>query len=108
MPNIVDFNSLTARGSFGIKVPQWKPLTIEYGYGYINNLMQWYWRVQGTTHTFRMSYAEIMEITNGKYDEHVQEFLEGFRKEYLGWAYGGFTEKWMREYHEQYKNLIEL
>jgi hypothetical protein len=108
MPFVQDFNELFARGSFPLSVPKWRPLVIEYGYGYIQNVANWYWRIQGTAHAFRMPYAEIMQQTNGKYDEHIHEFLQGFREDYLGWAYGGFKEPWMREYHEEYKNFIEL
>lgn len=108
MAYVRDFDELTARGSFNVRVPKWVPLTIEYGYGYNDRQYNWYWRVQGTVQTFRMPYADIMHLTSGNYEKHVQEFLEDFREEYLSWAYGGFTEPWMREYHEQYKNLIEL
>ncbi len=108
MPFVKDFEELTGRGSFNLAVPKWYPLTIEYGYGYINNMFAWYWKIQGTKHTFWQPYAEIMELTGGIYDEHVKTFLEGFRKEYLEWAYAGFPEEWMREYHNEYKNFIEL
>ena len=108
MPFVKDFNELSGRGSFELKVTGWKPLTIEYGYAYLNNLLNWYWRIQGTEHTFWMPYHEIMQQTGGIYDKHIQTFLEGFRTEYLGWAYSGFTEKWMRDYHEQYKHFIQL
>jgi len=108
MPFVKDFETLTGRGSFQLSVPKWKPLTIEYGYGYINNLYAWYWRIAGTTHTFWHPYGEIMLQTNGRYNEHIQEFLQSFRGEYLEWAYSGFPEQWMRDYHEQYKNFIEL
>lgn len=108
MPNNVDFTGLFSLNSFKVKVPYWKPLVIEYGYGYIQRALHMYWRVQGTTHTFRMSYIELMNTTNGDYEKHIQEFLESFRKEYLDWAFKGFKEPWMVEYHEQYKNFIEL
>jgi len=108
MPFIKDFDELTGRGSFDLKMDGWADVTIEYGYGYINNLLNWYWRIKGTKHAFWRPYHEMMQETNGVYDEHVKAFLENFREEYLGWAYAGFPEPWMREYHEQYKHLIRL
>lgn len=109
MPNIKDFSELTGRGTFEVEVNKWKnPLTIEYGYGYINSLMFFFWRVEGTTHTFRISYYELMLDCQGDYEKHVKEFLPQFRQEYLGWIYGGLQADWMREYHEQYKNFVEF
>jgi uncharacterized protein YbcI len=49
-----------------------------------------------------------MELTQGNYDEHISEFLSEFRKEYLGWATNGFQAEWMRDYHQEYRNFIQL
>jgi hypothetical protein len=108
MPFVKDFSSLIARSEFSLDVPKWKPLTIEYGYEYINEVLAFYWRVKGTTHTFWAFYHQVAQDANGKHDEHIKTILETFRTDYLGWLFSGLTESWMREYHEQYKNFIEL
>jgi hypothetical protein len=108
MPFVKDFSSLIARSEFSLEVPKWKPLTIEYGYEYINEVLAFYWRVKGTTHTFWAFYHQVAQDANGKQDEHIKTILETFRTDYLGWLFSGLTESWMREYHEQYKNFIEL
>lgn len=108
MPYIKDFSTLIGRGEFSLEVPKWKPLSIEYGYEYINEILQFYWRIKGTTHTFRGLYHQIIQQSHGKYDEYIKIVLQEFRTEYIQWLYSGLQQAWMREYHEQYKNLIEL
>jgi hypothetical protein len=108
MPYIKDFSALRGRGSFELEVPRWTDLTIEYGYDYISNQMYLYWRLLGTKHTFKISYYDMVNMGHEKIEEYIAQFLRNFRLEYLGWAAGGFTEEWMREYHEEYKHFIEL
>jgi hypothetical protein len=108
MPFIKDFSTLTGRGSFDTEISKWSPLSIEYGYEYISTALYFFWRIKGTSHTFRIGYLELMEQTGGDYEKHISSFLKEFRKEYLGWAATGFSEPWMREYHNEYKNFIEL
>ncbi len=109
MPFVKDFSTLTGRGTFDVDVPKWSsPLTIEYGYEYISTMLYFFWRLKGTSHTFRIDYMQLMQLTEGNYEAHISDFLKSFRQEYLGWAATGFSETWMREYHEQYKNFIEL
>lgn len=109
MPNIKDFSTLAGRGSLQIEVPGWREqLTIEFGYADVGRASYLYWRIQETTHTFMISYYDIMKETQGQYNEHFIWFLQSFRKDYISWIYGGLKEDWMREYHEQYKYLVEL
>lgn len=108
MPFVKDFTLLRGRGEFDVTVSKWTPIAIEYGYDYISTLLYLFWRIKGTSHTFRISYPEVMQMTGGDYEKHISEFLKKFRLEYLGWANAGFTESWMREYHEEYKNFIEF
>jgi len=108
MPFIKDFSTLTGKGSFDIDVPKWSPITIEYGYEYMSVMLYFFWRIKGTSHTFKISYTDLMELTRGDYEKHISEFLSEFRNEYLGWAADGFQADWMRDYHQQYRNLIEL
>ena len=109
MPFAKDFSTLTGRGTLDVDVPKWSsPLTVEYGYEHISKMLYFFWRVKGTHHTFRIDYPQLMQLTEGNYEEHISDFLKNFRQEYLGWASTGFREPWMREYHEQYKRFIEL
>ena len=108
MPYVKDFSQLTGKGSFGMEVPNWVPLTIEYGYDRISLATYFFWRISGTQHTFRINYNDLMTETNVNLEEHISTFLKGFRNDYLTWARDGFSVDWMREYHREYRNFIEL
>jgi hypothetical protein len=109
MPFVKDFSTLRGRGTIELEVPKWSsPLYVEYGYDYISTQLYFFWRVQGTSHTFRLAYPDLMQLSGGDYEKHIAGFLKDFRLEYLGWVNAGFSEPWMREYHEEYKNFIEF
>lgn len=108
MPNRQDFSNLYGKGEIPVKPNGWTPLTIDFAYGYVGNLPNFYWRVKGTEHTFRIPVNQLNELSKGDYERHIKEFLESFRQEYLGWAGGGFQEEWMREYHREYRNCIQI
>lgn len=109
MPFNKDFSTLTGKGVLALSIYKWKnPINIEYGYERISNQLYFFWRIMGTTHTFKIDYPQLMQLTNGDYEKHISEFLEKFRQDYLEWAASGFSEPWMREYHQQYKQFIEI
>jgi hypothetical protein len=109
MPFVKDFSTLRGRGTIELEVPKWSsPLYIEYGYDYISAQLYFFWRVQGTSHTFRIGYLELMELSNGDYEKHIFGFLKSFRIEYLSWINSGLKEQWMQEYYQEYKNFIEF
>jgi len=109
MPFVKDFSTLEGTGTFDIIVPKWKsPLIIEYGYEYVNRVLFFFWRVQGTRHTFKISTIDVLHLADNDYEGHIQTFLEDFRVEYLGWIYQGLPETWMQEYHEEYKHFVEF
>jgi hypothetical protein len=108
MPFYKDFNELWGRGELKVTPRKWKPLIIEYGYGYVGTLINMFWRVKGTRHTFRIPVNILNEHSQGNYEKHIEEFLEIFRNEFLEWVASGLTEEWMREYHAEYKNYIEF
>jgi len=108
MPFHKNFAELWGHGELKVRPKKWKPLTIEYGYGYVGSLINMFWRVQGTKHTFRIPVNQLNEYSQGNYEKHVEEFLAIFREDYLTWAAQGFSEEWMREYHKEYRNHIEL
>ena len=108
MPYRKDFSTLWGRGELKISPEKWTPLIIEYGYANVGTLINMFWRVKETNHTFRIPITQLNEISKGDYESHIENFLEIFREDYLSWAAQGFSEKWMREYHEEYKNHIIL
>ena len=59
-----------------------------------------------------LSRTDITPIIKQHVEENMgvfrKDILEKFRSDYLGWLFSGLQEDWMREYHEQYKNFIEL
>lgn len=108
MPFHQDFSELYGRGELEVRPLGWTDLTIEYGYGYISQQLNFYWRVKGTEHTFRIALQLLNEHSKGKYEEHIEYVLENFRQEYLSWAAQGFQADWMVEYHREYRNFIEI
>ncbi len=108
MPFRKDFKELWGHGELNVKPDKWTPLIIEYGYGYVGTLINMFWRVKGTSHTFRIPINQLNEISKGDYENHIEEFLKIFREDYLTWAAQGFSEEWMREYHREYRNHIIL
>lgn len=108
MPYHKDFSTLFAKGELKVQPEGWKSLEVEYGYEYIGPIPNFFWRIKGTQHTFRIGVAELNQISKGDYANHVKEFLENFRKDYLGWATEGFPTEWMREYHYEYRNYMYL
>jgi hypothetical protein len=108
MPFRKNFKELWGHGELSVKPEKWTPLTVEYGYGYVGTLINMFWRVKGTSHTFRIPVNQLNEISKGDYENHIEEFLKIFREDYLTWAGQGFSEEWMREYHREYRNHIIL
>lgn len=108
MPNFKDFGDLWGKSELSVTPHKWKPIKIEYGYSYVGTLINMFWRVKGTRHTFRIPVNQLNEHSQGNYEKHIEEFLEIFRNEYLSWVAQGLSEEWMREYHNEYKNCIEL
>ena len=108
MPFHKDFNELWGQGEMKVAPKKWKPLTVEYGYGYVGTLINMFWRVKGTKHTFRVPLNQLNEVSKGDYENHIEQFLEVFREDYLSWVAQGLSEEWMRDYHREYRNIIEL
>ena len=109
MPNIIDWDEVLLRDEFEISPDKWlSQIIIEHGYRNYNGVYEFCWKLQDTSHTFTIPFGDLNEISNGDIPGHIQSFLEGFRKDWLGWVYGGLKEPWQREYYEQYKQYIEL
>ena len=108
MPFNKDFEELWGRGELQVHPKKWKSATIEYGYGYVGTLLNMFWRVKDTKHTFRIPVNQLNLHSQGDYEKHVESFLEIFREDYLSWVAQGLSEEWMRDYHREYRNYIEL
>jgi hypothetical protein len=108
MPFHYDFSKLYGHGELKTQPNGWTELIIEYGYGRIASQPNFYWRVKGSQHTFRIPLVILNEQSKGKYEEHIRYVLENFRLEYLSWAAQGFPQEWMVEYHREYRNFIEI
>jgi hypothetical protein len=108
MPFHQDFSELYSIGEINVHPYGWKKLVIEYGYGYVGDVQNFFWRVKETRHTFRIPLVTLNEMSKGNYEEHIQYVLENFRQEYLSWAAQGFPVEWMVEYHHEYKNFLEI
>jgi hypothetical protein len=108
MPFHKDFGDLWGKNELLVHPKKWEKLTVEYGYGYVGSLVNMFWRVKGTKHTFRIPVSDLNNLSKGNYEKHIEEFLELFRDDYLGWIAQGLTEQWMEEYHREYGKFIEL
>jgi hypothetical protein len=108
MPFHQDFGELYGKSEMTAKPYGWIPLTIEYGYKDIARQKNFFWRVKGTQHTFRIPLASLNEFSHGNYEHHIEYVLENFRQEYLSWAAQGFSADWMVEYHQEYRNYLEI
>lgn len=114
MPFIYDFSkSIVPVKYTNIHPKGWKKVTIEYTVGQANQydtLSSVCWRIKGTTHTFTIYEEKINHLCEGKgYEKHFEKVLELFRSEYLDWLtkpeYKGC--EWVKEYVNQYDDLIE-
>lgn len=108
MPNKENWDEIHNKGEIELTPDKWKPISIEYGYKNFNNVLFFCWRVKGTEHTFTILFSKLNELSQGDVEKHIEEFLETFRQELIGWCTGGLKQPWMREYYEQYKSFIEL
>jgi hypothetical protein len=82
----------------------WKDVIIEMGNIDDNGVIQTHWKIKGTAHVFTIPLNQL-----NKFDSRIDHFkiaLETFRDDYIQWGKGGFTEKWMREYHYIFENFI--
>ena len=108
MPYHKDFEELHNRGYFKLEPEGWRHLTIEFGYDEIGEALYFFWRIEGTRHTFKKPISAINKETGGDYASGISEFLESFSKEILGWAMQKPTPEWAKEYINEYNNWIKL
>lgn len=113
MPFIYDFRkALDDPHTVTVSPMGWNgPITVEYIVAHVNDYDQdisVVWRVKGTTHCFTIGEQRLNHLSNGDYQKHFQEVLEGFAKDYNSW----FTDKqyegceWRNEYRKQFGKFI--
>ncbi len=109
MPNNYDFSKLKNIKEVLVHPKGWiNPLIVEYGIGYYGETLSYFWRVKGTKHTFVIPVIRIDYLTEGDYKNHFEEVLEGFREDYKRWNEEKWYAPWMKEYFQEYKNLIHI
>ena len=82
-------------------------LTIEYGYFKISKALYLVWRVRGTDHVFRIPLKDVTMYCRGDYPKHFIDTLLKFRDDLIIWENGGLSDEWMRDYWEQFEDLIQ-
>lgn len=109
MPNNYDFKKLDNVKEVKVNPEGWvNPIIVEYGVGYHGELLSYFWRVKGTKHTFVIPVIRIDYLSEGDYEKHFREALEGFREDYKGWASEGWYADWMQQYRSEYSRYITL
>jgi len=109
MPNNYDFNNLDNVKETTVHPEGWvNPIVVEYGSAYHAETLSCHWRVKGTKHTFVIPIVRMDFITEGKYETHFEEALEGFREDYKGWGEKGWNAEWMRGYRDDFSRFIAL
>lgn len=107
MPNNYDFNKLANVKAVEIDPDGWiSPLFVEYGTGFHGEVPAYFWRVKGTKHTFVIPILRMDYLSQGDYEKHFKDVLNGFREEYIGWEYEQFYTPWMKEYKEMFEAFI--
>jgi len=109
MPNNYDFNRLNNVKEITVNPEGWvNPIVIEYGTGIHGETLSCHWRVKGTKHTFIIPIVRMDYITEGNYEIHFEEALEGFRADYKGWAEEKWYADWMQAYREDFSGFVTL
>ena len=109
MPYNHDFSSIKNIRKAGINPEGWiNPIFVEYGIGLHGNMPSYFWRVQGTQHTFVIPVLRMNFLSSGEYEKHFQEVLQKFRDDYIEWSREGWQTGWSREYRNQFSRYISL
>lgn len=108
MPNNYDFSKIKNVKEIRVNPRGWvNPVVVEYGSEYHGEVLSYFWRVKGTTHTFIIPILRMDYLTGGDYTKHFEEVLENFRDDYLGWLEEGLYTPWMKEYYNMYNSYIQ-
>lgn len=111
MPYNFDFKYLNDIKIIEVNPKGWvTPLTVEYGITEDTryNMLSYFWRVKGTTHTFVIPVIRMDFLSSGDYQKHFNTALTNFREDYLNWINNPnhLELSWVKEYKQQYKNFI--
>lgn len=92
--------------SANIIIKGWKPLRILYSFEYISNSQFLFWKIENTEKIFKILDTEVYKHHGLNITEHFKVTLESLRSDYLEWESAGFPEEWMKNYENDYKDLI--
>lgn len=108
MPNNVDFSKVRNIQKIKVSPKGWiENITIELGTSEeLYTIPSYFWRIEGTQHTFMIPTVRMDFISQGNYAKHFEEVLEYFREDYLNWIENYPNIAWVDEYRNQFKNLI--
>ena len=109
MPHFFDFKKLDKTSRILVVPRGWvEPLYVEYGVGRYKDTLSYFWRVEGTQHTFTIPVTRMNFLSEGNYEKHFSEALEAFRADYLDWQIKDpeYSVEWHREYREQFGKFI--
>jgi hypothetical protein len=109
MPNNYDFSEIKTVHQIEVHPKGWvEPLFVEYGMGMHVTVPSYFWRVQGTKHTFVIPVMRMNFLSSGDYEKHFNEALETFREDYIDWSNQGWITDWMQEYRSDFSRFISL
>jgi hypothetical protein len=111
MPNRDAPKKLNGIETVDLEIKGWlSPLTIEWGYSFINGHQYLFWHIKDTDHWFKISQYEIEYYEITSIIDHFIKTLEIFRNDYLEWFFLPKEEKtdWMIEYIEIFKDYIKI
>jgi len=108
MPNNVDFSKVENIQRIEVNPDGWvNPLYIECGTSEeMYPIPSYYWRVEGTKHTFTIPIIRMDFISKGDHKKHFEDVLEIFKEDYISWKEKGYNTDWFNEYRQQYKSFI--
>ena len=84
----------------------WKPLTIQYGINIIGGVSYICWKVTNTEKIFRIPSRLVYENHGLDFGDHFSLVLRTFYQDYKSWEQMGFPADWMKNYQQQFENLI--
>ena len=107
MPNNWDFSEVKNIKKMKVNPDGWvNPLLVEYGEGVYGSTPAFFWRVDGTKHTFVIPMVRMDYLSSGNYAEHFKKVLEWFKEDYKEWSEDEFNTEWMQRYKEQFEEFI--
>ena len=103
---IIDLEKVDLDKKIDAEIPGWEKLIIEYGFRAYSGISWLIWRVSGTEHLFQIQHQVVITRHGVDLLDHFILTLQTFREDYKEWERDGFSEEWMKKYHQQFNKLI--